>query len=544
MKAIRQKSGKFINRFVRPLATGVLCISAAQLFAANQTWNNGGANSTWDTTSLNWSGAAWTNGNTAIFGATGAGEITVASGISAIGVSQINANGYSFSGSAVSLGGLQLASGVSTSFNNAITTTGADVTLNGGSLNLAGGGTIFSNSNWRQNAAGTGTVNFTAGNYTFGGMNFSAGGSTTAMNGTVSGAATLTGTTGIFAIGYSAASSFTYDSSGTSNMAALIVARDGVSSFVQKQGTVNLSNNGAFALQISSRTANGTLDLEGGALNMVAGSTLTVNANNAATGTLNVKGGTLTARTLALNSGAGGSSVVRVTGTGTLNVDAITTANGGTKSINLDGGTVGTTASTSATWSPNMSLGGNVNFRAATLAGATANITLSGVLSGAGGFTKVGAGTLTLTNNGNDFEGNLVVDAGTLATSTTGRLGTGNVRLSAGTVLSLGNNASIADTASIVFDSTMGTGSDIILSFANGSAETIYTLSSIGGVSVAAGTYDAGQLNTAFGTDVFSGAGSLTILASVPEPSTYAVMAGVVALGAVGLRRRRPVQAN
>ncbi|MGH7176057.1 MAG: hypothetical protein ACREJC_01640, partial [Tepidisphaeraceae bacterium] len=47
--------------------------------AADVTWDNGSTNFVWDTSSLNWTGAAWNNaaGNGAIFGATGAGAITV-----------------------------------------------------------------------------------------------------------------------------------------------------------------------------------------------------------------------------------------------------------------------------------------------------------------------------------------------------------------------------------------------------------------------------------------------------------------------------------
>src|SRR5687768_4479954 len=52
---------------------------AASLHAADVSWDNGSSNSLWDTTSVNWSGAAWNNanGDGAIYGATGVGAINL-----------------------------------------------------------------------------------------------------------------------------------------------------------------------------------------------------------------------------------------------------------------------------------------------------------------------------------------------------------------------------------------------------------------------------------------------------------------------------------
>src|SRR5688572_13654774 len=75
--AIRAKRKRIWQRVT--LAAIAACSGATSLRAADVSWDNGSSNSAWDTTSLNWSGAAWNNtgGDGAIFGAPGAGAISV-----------------------------------------------------------------------------------------------------------------------------------------------------------------------------------------------------------------------------------------------------------------------------------------------------------------------------------------------------------------------------------------------------------------------------------------------------------------------------------
>ncbi len=61
---------------------------------------------------------------------------------------------------------------------------------------------------------------------------------------------------------------------------------------------------------------------------------------------------------------------------------------------------------------------------------------------------------------------------------------------------------------------------------------------SISATYMGAGTHDATALNNFFGTTVFSGLGSLTITA-IPEPCTYAILAGASGLFLTAARRRR-----
>lgn len=65
------------------LAAATTLALAGAATAADKTWDNGSGNFTWNTTSTNWTGAVWSNaaGDGAIFGATGAGTISVPAGI-------------------------------------------------------------------------------------------------------------------------------------------------------------------------------------------------------------------------------------------------------------------------------------------------------------------------------------------------------------------------------------------------------------------------------------------------------------------------------
>ncbi len=73
-----------MKRYLSMITAGLMLASFAspQARAASNTWNNGSANSIWDTTSANWaSPATWQQGNDAIFGATGAGTVTLGTDI-------------------------------------------------------------------------------------------------------------------------------------------------------------------------------------------------------------------------------------------------------------------------------------------------------------------------------------------------------------------------------------------------------------------------------------------------------------------------------
>src|SRR6201995_3236466 len=100
-----------ICRLYSPLIVCFLALAAAQVRAADVSWDNGAATSNWNTSDVNWSGSAWNNGNGAgaIFSSTGAGAINVNAPIN---VNSLNfmVNGYTLGGT----GPLTFVNGTST----------------------------------------------------------------------------------------------------------------------------------------------------------------------------------------------------------------------------------------------------------------------------------------------------------------------------------------------------------------------------------------------------------------------------------------------
>jgi autotransporter-associated beta strand protein len=150
---------------------------------------------------------------------------------------------------------------------------------------------------------------------------------------------------------------------------------------------------------------------------------------------------------------------------------------------------------------------------------------------------KLGTGKWTLTAD-NTYTGGTTVSAGHLATSGAGTFGDGNITVSNNlTTLTLGNADSIADTATLTF----GAGTIINLDFASTATETVGSVVLTGSPSLfltAGEVYDKDELNALFGGTVFKGTGTLMVASAIPEPSTFAGLAGLAAL-AFGLGSRR-----
>ena len=127
---------------------------AASLHAADVSWDNGSSNSIWDTTSLNWSGAAWSNaaGDGALFGATGAGAISVPGPIN-VNSMHFTAPGYSLNGagpftfvdgtSTQTTGVVTVESGASAQINVPINSAVGFQKIGAGTLVLGGSGSSF-----------------------------------------------------------------------------------------------------------------------------------------------------------------------------------------------------------------------------------------------------------------------------------------------------------------------------------------------------------------------------------------------------------------
>lgn len=327
-------------------------------------------------------------------------------------------------------------------------------------------------------------------------------------------------------------------------------------------GTFNLSGGAVTInnwLAVGRGGNNGVLNMSGGTLDVTAAN-LAIASFAGNVGTVNLSGGTLTT-TNAVFAGEAGTGTLTVSGTGSLVINGtgglrVASAAAGTGIVNLNAGGLITTQLVTSAGNATFNFNGgtlragaasttffqgltqaNVMENGATINTNTFDITVAQALLHAGssatdgGLNKTGTGTLTLSNAANTYNGTTLVSQGTLATAATGVFGIGNVTVAnvAGATLVLGNNASIANTATLLF----GANSTVNLNFTAGdaNAEVVGAITN-GTLSIGAGTYDASELNAFFGGSSFIGTGALQI---VPEPSV-ALLGG---LGVLGLLRRR-----
>ena len=330
-------------------------------------------------------------------------------------------------------------------------------------------------------------------------------------------------------------------------------------------GNLTISNASANMLTVGSYTQAGsagaktlTIDTSAGAIDykgpIVNGSgTLSVVKNGSGTLKLTGTNGNSTySGGFTLNSGTlefGYSQTALGTGTFTINGGTITNGYGSARTntnnnaqiwaANFAFGTTGSSGQDLNLGTGAVSLTGN---RTVTVnsTNTARTLTVGGVISGEG-FSLTKAGTATLALGGaNDYTGGTIVSAGTLATlSTGGTFGTGNISLTGSSgKLTIGNADSIADSATLTFSSTLTAAGAINLSFTGTEILAGITRSGGTGGSIVSGLYTADQLNTFFGTTIFTGTGSLQF-GAVPEPSACAAILGAIALAGVATTRRR-----
>jgi len=339
----------------------------------------------------------------------------------------------------------------------------------------------------------------------------------------------------------------------------------GASVVLSGSGTITNTAGTTGTMTVGSGTFSGNITSN---LNLISSGALTLSGANTYTGTTNITGGTLTA--------SGGSAIG--------NTSAVTLANVAATNLSLSGSeTIGSLAGGGGT-------GGNVTLGANTLTTGgdnTSPAAYAGVISGTGGLTKIGTGTQTLSGantyaggttitlgalslantSGLSATGFVTVNGGTLTSSVANvNLGVGAVSMSSGVIevqgtgtagtFTLAANQNFSTTGGTLNFDLLGSSSsnyDQIIGSGSGSFSLSgSTLALSGAFTSVAGTY---QLFTGFGGSnsvsglIITGLGSgltgsldtagLLTIAAVPEPSTYVMLAGVLALGMGVWRRTR-----
>ncbi|MEP9357522.1 autotransporter-associated beta strand repeat-containing protein [Sphingomonas sp. KR3-1] len=338
-----------------------------------------------------------------------------------------------------------------------------------------------------------------------------------ALAGTLDGTGTLT------------AATYTLDS-------ALVNANLGTGTLIQHSGNSLL--NGAAATSVVNITG-GTLQLgasdrlaDAAAVTVAAGTTLDLQGFNDTVGTLALAGtlsgtGKLTAATYTLDSATvdanlGTGTLVQHSGTSLLNGAAATGA------VNLTGGTLqlGASDRLADTAAVNVATGTILNLQG--FSDTVGTLALAGTLSGTGTLT---AATYTLdgaTVNANLGAGTLIQHSGTSLLN--GTAATTTVNIDAGT-LRLGASDRLADTAAV----TVASGTTLDLQGFNDTVGTLAlagTLSGTGTLTAASYTLDGAAVNTNLGTGTLTQHSGTSLLNGTAATTTVNVTADTLRLGA------------
>lgn len=378
-----------------------------------------------------------------------------------------------------------------------------------GRLDQTAGTAATGNGNWLivgQNAGGNGTFNISGGTMNATEVHLGA-----SSSGTVTGAVAVSGSGTITTSGW-----FTLADSGAPD-----VATSGTLT-VSGSGIVNV---GGHLVTASGGTASGTVNLNGGTINVGTGSKQAVNVNRYDTtkGQLNVNGGTLNLQNnsdilFSTDGGIGVSSVNlssglitggigsvidlmvgNVAGNNTVNLDGgtltigqiITSNTTGTRIFNFNGGTLKAAGASTAFFAATQASAANVRTGGATIDTTNGDVTIgqllqhsavSGDAAKDGGLTKNGGGTLTLAAY-NTFTGDVNLNNGTIA----GGLDIGNVFTNS----ILGN---VSDTLATARNVNVANGTTLSLTSGNvfGTGGSTNTLSQVA-LNITGGTFQTGS---------------------------------------------------
>jgi autotransporter-associated beta strand protein len=495
------------------------------LSAATQVWNIPSGD--WDTTSANWSGSTWTNGNDASF--TSAANVEIAGLITVSGIASTQNLTFNdtIPGGTITLIGASPfinAAGQTLTFNVAIAgTTGFSVTNPAGEVVLNASnsvsGPVSVNSGTLRIAANgaLNDINLTA-------LGIAAAGAlVTTANNQISSVATVTNA-GSFTLGGNDTIGGLINNGGTINGPGRLSA----STYALNNNSVINANLGNGAI-----TANGAVAVNGstgtGSFSVATGTTTLAGASSAAV--VNVA----TASTLATTAtgSLSDSAVVTLTGTGTHNI-----GQNDTIARLVGAGTVGLGGNT-------LTLANGAGASSAAAIGGTGGVTLSSgtqTLSGTSGYTgntTVNGGTLALTGSLTGSN-SINVATGALLTSTGGLANTATVTLSGSGALTLTGSETLANLSGST-GSVTATGVDLAVTGTLATSGNITVrdltvgildgssfISSSGNVTVSSGNF-AGNISS--GALVKTSGSTLTLTGTNNSTAGTTVDGGILALG-------------
>lgn len=432
---------------VHPISLGILLLGTALSAQAANTWTNGASNFAWDAVSANWTTpTVWTNGEDAIFDATGVGNVVVGAGVTANSLA-FNTNGYTLSGSPLTLVGpsITTATGVTTTISSAL----------GGANGLTKNG---------------------AGNLTLSGTNSYSGVTTIAAGALFAGNASGVSLPGNVTMGNGTAATFLIATASNQFSSSSVLAFAGG------------GQNTKFQLRGTNQTVAGLSSAATNSLSIIQNDEAATPGYTTAPGvaSLTINNSTNQSFYGIIRDSSGGALSIIKEGTGTqelrnsitavgLTYSGATTINNGRLSLNLSGANNGFNSPVTVNTNGTLGLDGNFN--------------MGMVISGAGQVAKSGTGTVNITGaTSNTYTGLTTVEDGTLVLSKTGGATAiaGNVTIgnSVGNdILRIGANEQIANTSVLTFTSAATSGNGGKMELQN-FTETVAGISSASGISI------------------------------------------------------------